>query len=71
MNDDNLQNGEETHPSADERDEEGRGSDQNEKKNPAKRRQEQKQRVTKPGPRTLDQSQEDVANPQSPIDTPR
>lgn len=70
MSDDSLENAEETHPPADDRDAE-EGRDQKEKKNPAKKRQEEKQRVTKPGPRTLDQSQEDVANPQSPLDTPR
>jgi hypothetical protein len=39
--------------------------------NPAKVRQEKKERVDKPGPYTLDQDQDDVAHEDEPIDTPR
>jgi len=40
-------------------------------KNPAKRRQEKKERVDKPGPDTIDQDQEDAAHEKTPLDTPR
>lgn len=46
------------------------GSDRDEK-NPAKKRQEKKKRVEKPGPHTIDQSQDDVADPESPFSEPR
>lgn len=47
------------------------GDEQGDEKNPARARQEKRQRVPKPGPHTIDQSQDDVAHPQSPLDTPR
>ena len=40
-------------------------------KNPARKRQERGERVEKPPPDTLDQTQEDVAHPESPIGEPR